>query len=136
MFFSRVLKSLEYFKTVYHMLKSRILLSFWLCYVCLFFFSERVRNSNCIRNLQRVSVSTIDYLIYKQHPPFCAKTCSDIFPRTLSVSRSVFPRAQLEVNCELLGTDNVFSRQLEAIASLLLLRRERAQRARCNIIGI
>ena len=50
---------------------------------------------------------------------------SDVCQRTLSVPRTEqFPRAQLEENCELLGTrskyPSIFSRQMKAIVFIIL----------------
>ena len=54
--------------------------------------------------------------IYKQQPPFCAKLCSDICPRTLSVKTVRFSE-------EIMPADKyprTFLRQMEAIVYIIL----------------
>ena len=74
---------------------------------------SRENKTNCFPRDHALSV--FNKWIYKQWSPFGAKICSDICPRTSSVES--FPRAKLEENCELRGTDNVQGQISEHIFS-------------------
>jgi len=64
--------------------------------------------------------------IHKQLPPFAAKTCSDICPRTLSAptsEQSVQSRKPVSFEEQIISKDKylrIFSRQMEAFVFIIL----------------